>query len=333
MARVFGVMETLLIASVALGSLLAPLLIEADRGARGLRRLSVGCCRCWQSRAWGGSWRALSAAAPAPTRRLEMLEAIPLFGTARPRWRWRRLAARLEEMRVGGVGEGDRPPGRGRGSASTLSPEGEVEVAGRWTHGGGPKVLARTSARSRCFGTSPAPRPLPPAPGRQFFALGRAGLHRRGDRQHPLAAPPPRQCIGTRLGRARPAGPARSAAAVAPAPCCGRVANFGFLPLLGMGTCGLALACPHAGGPSRRPGGSPSARQRRRARGPLPRRRRGRLVRARRALLALHLAIATRASASRRPTPRTFSRRPSPAPTRASTSCATTPRSGPGWPS
>jgi MFS family permease len=204
LARVFGVMETLVIASVALGSLLAPLLIEVI-GARGAFIAFGGLLPLLALGSWGLLGR-LDATAPAPTRRLALLEAIPLFAPLDP-VALEGLAARLEPLRVA-AGEEIVRQGEA-GERFYVLAEGEVEVTvdGR---------KARTEGAGAHFGEIALLREVPRTAtvtalaDSELFALGRADFVEAvtGNTRSSAAA---EAIIGTRLGHARPAATAGSA--------------------------------------------------------------------------------------------------------------------------
>jgi MFS family permease len=198
LARVFGVMETLLIASVALGSLLAPLLIELI-GARGAFIAFGGLLPLLAIAAWGLLAR-VDASAPAPTRRLELLEAIPLFAPLDP-VALEELAARLEDLRVNAgkeiVCQGEA------GERFYVLAEGEVEVAvdgrrvgteGAGAHFGEIALLRDVPRTATVTALTDA----------ELFALDRADFIDAVTGNTPSSAAA-EAIIGTRLARARPA--------------------------------------------------------------------------------------------------------------------------------
>ena len=135
LARVFGVMETLIIASIAIGSLLAPLLIDqlGNEGAF----IAVGALLPVLTLVSWASLRRLDASAPAPTARLELLESVPLFAPLGP-VALEELAARSVEVHAGDGEEIVTQGDPGKRFYVVVSGEIEVTVDGEHVRTEGP---------------------------------------------------------------------------------------------------------------------------------------------------------------------------------------------------
>jgi len=100
LARVFGVLESLTLVSVALGSLLAPILIDAS-GTR-VALIATGAVLPVLSLLTWGRLRAIDDEAAVPTRELELLRGLPMFAPLPPPT-LEYLAGRLHPVAVAGA--------------------------------------------------------------------------------------------------------------------------------------------------------------------------------------------------------------------------------------
>ncbi len=154
LARVFGVLETLVLVAVAIGSAVAPLLVSA-LGTRGALIATGAVLPLATAVAWPGL-RALDAAAGAPTAELELLESQPLFAP---------LAGPVLENLAGdldpvAVAAGEVVVRGGRAGRPVLPRRrGRARGDGRRPAHGHARAQATTSARSRFSETCRAPRP------------------------------------------------------------------------------------------------------------------------------------------------------------------------------
>jgi MFS family permease len=135
LGRVFGVMESLVVGATALGSLIAPALI----GAIGIRGALIASGALLPALALIArpQLRRIDAAAPPPTRRLELLRAIPMFAPLGP-VPLEELAGSLEPARFAA---GDSILRQGEpGDRFYVIETGEVEVVedGRLVRSEGP---------------------------------------------------------------------------------------------------------------------------------------------------------------------------------------------------
>ncbi len=198
-ARVFGVMETLIIASIALGSLLAPLLIDA-LGEDAAFIACGGLLPLLSLVAWA-SLRRLDHEAPAPTARLELLESVSLFAPLGP-VALEELAARVVEVRAG-AGEEIVTQGE-PGKRFYVVESGKVDV-------GVDGKQIRTEGPGAHFGEIALLRDVPrtatvTARGEvELLALER-GEFLDAVVTSPRSSAAAEAVIGVRLGRARPAG-------------------------------------------------------------------------------------------------------------------------------
>jgi MFS family permease len=123
LARVFGVLETLVLVAVAVGSAVAPLLVSAF-GTRGALIATGAFLPVATALAWSGL-RSLDAVAAAPTVELELLRAQPLFAPL-PGPVLENLAGDLEPVSIA-AGEMVVRAGEA-GDRFYLVAEGELEV-------------------------------------------------------------------------------------------------------------------------------------------------------------------------------------------------------------
>lgn len=124
LARVFGILESLILATIALGALLAPALV-AWLGVRGALVATGTALPTLVLLAWR-PLAEIDAAARAPERELQLLRGVP-FLAALPEAALERLAATVEEVRVPAGAEIFQ---RGeRGDRFYVIAEGSVEIS------------------------------------------------------------------------------------------------------------------------------------------------------------------------------------------------------------
>jgi len=124
LARVFGILESLMVAAVALGAVIAPALI-AVLGVRGAC-VVVGLFLPALALLSAPALARFDRAAVVPARELELLRGVPLFAPLAPEM-LEALTARLEPLRFA-AGEAIVEQGE-RGDRFYVIDEGEVEVA------------------------------------------------------------------------------------------------------------------------------------------------------------------------------------------------------------
>ena len=155
LARVFGVIQMLWLASVGIGAALAPVLISALGARDGAHRRPARSCRC-SSLLLGPTVAKIDAAAAAPEAdELRILGSVPIFAPL-PGRSLEHLAGRLVPLRVDPgtviVREGDA------GDRFYIVAEG-TSRSRKYGARSPSSSRAATSARSRSFETSRAPRP------------------------------------------------------------------------------------------------------------------------------------------------------------------------------
>jgi MFS family permease len=196
--RVFGVLETLLVATMGLGAVIAPLLVD------------------WVDIRWtlvitgvllpllaAATWRrllAIDAAAHAPGPELERLEAVPLFAPL-PGPALERLASQLETVRVEAgttvIAQGEP------GDRFFIVADGELDVAvdGRHTVSLGPGDSFGEIALLRDV---PRTATVTARTGAELYALGRE-VFLEAVTANPPSARAADAVVGARLSAARPA--------------------------------------------------------------------------------------------------------------------------------
>jgi MFS family permease len=135
LARVFGVLETLVLVSVAVGSAVAPLLVSA-LGIRGALVVTGVVLPTATALVWG-RLRTLDEIAAAPTVQLELVRALPLFAPL-PGPVQENLAGDLEQIEVGAGRVVVRAGEAGDRFYVVAQGELEVSVEGRRTASLGP---------------------------------------------------------------------------------------------------------------------------------------------------------------------------------------------------
>lgn len=198
LARVFGVMETLIIASIALGSVLVLPLIYGLGNEE-----AFVVCGMLLPLLVAASWSALrriDASAPVPTRALELLERVPLFAPLGPA-ALEELVARSREVRAA---DGEAIVAQGEeGELFYVVAAGEIEVTvdGRYV---------RTEGAGAHFGEIALLRDVPrtatvTARGEVELIAVERDVFLDAVTGHPRSSAAAEAVIGARLGLARPA--------------------------------------------------------------------------------------------------------------------------------